>query len=298
MRAILVVLFMGLFLVQSGQTQQEGDSAQRGTEDQQAPAQSLYPPIRVEIVEDQAEANARKSREAESRQNEIDDLIAQRGMDDASQRMAFYSKWQTIAAWVGAFLVAGTLLLMIQANKAAVKAAGAAEQSNIDQRAFHIEQTRPFLDWDGEITAEVMNGPGGRYLFLRYKVANIGQSPAVNVRGHFKLCFPLFGQGSAKDTADFATSCTNEMGTAQQIIPHNASREFRHSGNKPAAIPDEGFNGWLVFFGVTYQRGGHDEVYYIARQLRIEPADARRAFNGRGTAKVKARLISGVDAAK
>ena len=86
-------------------------------------------PLPIEIVESQAAAEARERHEAEARQRDIADLAAQQGMNAATQamnaatqRMAEYAFWSTFLVAVGTAAVVWSLILMRQANGAAVAA--------------------------------------------------------------------------------------------------------------------------------------------------------------------------------
>lgn len=103
--------------------------AQVGESDEQrqsAPEQNLPQDPRwtlpVEIVEDQAEAEARKRREERAEQRELDELAAQQGMDESTEKMADYALYQTILIAIGTGALIYTLYLTRQANRAAVEA--------------------------------------------------------------------------------------------------------------------------------------------------------------------------------
>lgn len=109
----------------SGETQQQADSPQGQAESQQSPPEAFPAAIPVEIIEDKAEAEARKRGEAEAAEREKADLIAQEGMNAATQEintatkaMADYALWQTRAAWAGTILLVATLWLTIRTVKA------------------------------------------------------------------------------------------------------------------------------------------------------------------------------------
>ncbi len=109
-----VILALGLNVACGlGQAQEQTDGGESAAPTQEQPPPSLPLPFPVEIVEDYESAEARKRREAEAVQREKDDLVAQQGMNsatqamnDATQKTAFYS-----LIW--------TLFLTRQANKAA-----------------------------------------------------------------------------------------------------------------------------------------------------------------------------------
>ena len=106
-----------------GQSQGEAQNEQVQTTTQQEPAQTTPFSIPIQIVEDDAAAEARERREAETRQHDKDDLIAQQGMNaatqamnEATQRMAEYAFWSTLAIWIGTILLIGTLVLAVLTN--------------------------------------------------------------------------------------------------------------------------------------------------------------------------------------
>lgn len=159
-----------------GQAQEPSDNSEGQTTQNQQPTQSLPLPVPVEIIEDQAAADARKSNEAEARQREIDDLAAQEGMNAATQamkettnRMAYDSRQMAIATWVGVGLLTVTLLLTLQANSAA---RAAVDITGKVGRA----QTRPYL---GAKTADVSVTDKGVTCIV--SIENAGQSFANNV---------------------------------------------------------------------------------------------------------------------
>lgn len=111
-----------------GQAQQQTTTGQRQAGDEQSPTETYPLPFPVEIVEDQAAADTRQRGEEEARQREIDDLIAQQGMNEATrsinqatQEMRDYAHAQTILIAVGTVLLFVTLGLTWQANRAAVR---------------------------------------------------------------------------------------------------------------------------------------------------------------------------------
>ncbi len=100
-----IVLAIGLIAISSavlGQTDEQPQEPQRKTQQEQGPTQIAPIPLPIEIVEDDAESEARKRHEAEASEREIKDLIAQQGMNEATQamnrateRMAKYAFWST-----------------------------------------------------------------------------------------------------------------------------------------------------------------------------------------------------------
>ncbi len=122
-----VILALGLNVACGlGQAQEQTDGGESAAPTQEQPPPSLPLPFPVEIVEDYESAEARKRREAEAVQREKDDLVAQQGMNsatqamnDATQKTAFYSLLSTLLVAIGTALLIWTLFLTRQANKAA-----------------------------------------------------------------------------------------------------------------------------------------------------------------------------------
>ncbi len=175
-RAWVYAAALGLTVfASSGQAQQETQSEQGQPDTGQEPAQTLPVPLLVEIVGDEAEAEASQRREEEASQREIDDLVAQQGMNaatqamnDATQKMAFHSLLSTIFVGVGTVLLVATLLLTWQANRAAVKAVEITEEVG-------KKQIRAYVHTD-HVTTSVF--PAGPSINVRIGVKNFGQSPA------------------------------------------------------------------------------------------------------------------------
>ncbi|MGJ8624966.1 MAG: hypothetical protein ACSHW1_19660 [Yoonia sp.] len=132
----------------------------------------------MEIVEGPAAANARNASEEESRQREIADLVAQEGMNAATQSiktatndMRDYALYSTVAVWIGTALLLYTLWLTRQANNAAQRAVSVTEN-------IGAAQTRAYL----AISEVVRSGshfqqPSDIKLFVK----NFGQSGALEV---------------------------------------------------------------------------------------------------------------------
>lgn len=153
---------------------------QRGASAEQAPSDKPLPPVRVEIIEDKAEAEARKRREKESAQREISDLVAQEGMNAATKRMADYAFHQTWIVAIGTALLIGTLILTWQANRAAVAAANAAE------RTFYA-QHRPKLVVRQAIAP--INDPEDHTIVVVYTMSNVGDTECWITEGHIGIDF-------------------------------------------------------------------------------------------------------------
>ncbi|MEW4458989.1 hypothetical protein AB1K42_12890 [Roseibium algicola] len=181
----IIAIALGLIATSSlGQAQEEGGNADRQAQAQDEPAKPLFAPFRVEIVENNAEAEARDRSEEESKEREIRDLAAQEGMNRATQAMNAatqdmrnFALYSTILTGVGTVLVFATLLLMIQANRAAVKAAEASEGAVAETRRIGEAQVRAYLGFEvaaGDVAAN-------KRLSFTVKIINHGQSPAFEV---------------------------------------------------------------------------------------------------------------------
>lgn len=165
----------GLAGLALGQAQGEAQSPGNPAAVQQQPSGAARPPIPVEIIERPEAAKARESSEAESAQREKDDLLAQQGMNtatqamnDATQRMALYALFSTGLVALGTGLLFWTLMLTRQANQAARCAVKVTRE--MGQR-----QTRAYLNIS-EIYLK--NFEVGTPLAAVFTIINSGQSPA------------------------------------------------------------------------------------------------------------------------
>ena len=127
-RAWLLVTAIGLAssLVEA---QDQAGSPEDGTAGQEQPAGNLPLGFPVRIIEDDETAEARERSERQSEQREIDDLIAQQrmadatvAMNEATQSMKRAAWWSFGAVFVGTLLLIWTLFLTRQANSAAIAA--------------------------------------------------------------------------------------------------------------------------------------------------------------------------------
>ncbi|OUS19330.1 hypothetical protein A9Q95_13600 [Rhodobacterales bacterium 59_46_T64] len=174
-RSWLCVFALGLTFATSGQAQQQAQDEQEGASQQQQPTAELPIPIAVEIIEDQAAADTRKIRESESRQRDIDDLIAQQGMNestrsmnDATQEMRDYVYIQTVLIGLGTALLVVTLMLTWGANRAAVKAA-----------MVSLRVERPWIKVSIETGDELFGTPPDMWICYELSFENVGKSPAT-----------------------------------------------------------------------------------------------------------------------
>jgi hypothetical protein len=183
----IIALALGLTLGASGQAQQGSAPAEEQSSRHEQPAQEFPLPIPVQIIEDEETADARRSRDDEVRQREIADLAAQEGMNEATQRMADYAFWSTVFVAVGTALLVVTLLLTLQANRAARRAVEVADTVGNAQLRAYVD----FYDvlghpWTNK--AENHSGAPSGFIFLFY-YRNFGQTPARNCAGAVQVAF-------------------------------------------------------------------------------------------------------------
>ncbi|MEX0956029.1 MAG: hypothetical protein WDZ83_12555 [Rhizobiaceae bacterium] len=191
MRFLIVALFMVLASPVHPQ-ERGGDDGQGQAATEQQHSESAPWALPVDVIEDQAETDARKAREQRAEQRELNDLAAQQGMDSATQRMVEIAKWQNYATWLGSFLLFGTLLLMIQANRAAVQAANAAEAAVAETIRIGNAQIRAYLELHGESFPHERNLVRGGKAIIGAK--NVGSSPAIGLHVRtqtFITSFPI-----------------------------------------------------------------------------------------------------------
>lgn len=172
--AAVLVLWASCVQAQVDEPETAGQTGQ-----QDRPAETLPLPLPVDIIEDEAEAKARQAAQERAEQREIDDLAAQQGMDQATQRMVDLSEKQTWLIAIGTFLLFTTLLLTLQANRAAIRAAKAAERSVDVTQDIGQRQIRAYVTvWD----VHIHNFRKGGHPFIRYVIDNRGQTPATIVK--------------------------------------------------------------------------------------------------------------------
>lgn len=156
----VAAIAVGLMLALGGQTkpvpnQTETDASQTNAQEQWPPL-----PLPVQIVDEQAKKDARERAESEARQRDIDDVIAQQGMNDASQRMANAADLQTKIIFVGTVLVFVTLIVTALANKAAFAMVKTAEKTAERQlRAYVVARgpEREINDDEFDYTVDIVN---------------------------------------------------------------------------------------------------------------------------------------------
>lgn len=186
-RSWLYVAALGLIaLGGSLQAQEQSDGGQNGTGAEHQPSQPLPPALPVRIIEDDESARSRQTAEAESRQREIDDLVAQQGVNAATQTINEATQSMKRAAWVstglgvlGAFLLALTLHLTREATRAAREGTNAAREAIAVTRKIGEAQVRAYVSADA---IQVTNVFAGQVPVTEIVITNNGQSPAYRVK--------------------------------------------------------------------------------------------------------------------
>ncbi len=220
-----IVLALGLIAISSavlGQTDEQPQEPQRKTQQEQGPTQIAPIPLPIEIVEDEATAEARKRHEAEASEREIKDLIAQQGMNTATQamnrateRMAEYAFWSTIIVAFGTGLVFASLILMWGANRAAVTAVNVIRE--MAQRELRAYVNFTFIEVISDVDQMREDQPRNvRGYQLKVTVENAGATPAVDCNVYGDHCFV--------DAENFHTPVFNQTkdgGGQASIGPHS-----------------------------------------------------------------------------
>lgn len=160
-----------------GQAQEKTQNEQGQATTQQEPSKSLPFSIPIHIVEDKTATEARKTGEYKTSQREIEDLIAQQGMNSATQMMAQYAYWSTILVGFGTVLLIITLWLTRQANRAAQAAVEVT-------REIGEAQVRAYLTissinaWYATVQ---VNQKITKKWSIEFKLRNSGHTPARNI---------------------------------------------------------------------------------------------------------------------
>lgn len=174
----IVVAFGLIVFPLLGQAQDQSDQASGKTNQESHQPYKLPFTIGVDVVESKAAAEARERHESEARQREKDDLVAQKGMNAATQEintatqaMATYAYWSTALVGLGTALLFLTLYLTYQANQGA--------QAAVDvTRQIGEAQVRAYVQID-EIAPRFIKSNSGESdcmrIFIYWK--NTGQSP-------------------------------------------------------------------------------------------------------------------------
>ncbi|MHB0952583.1 MAG: hypothetical protein ACYC10_11695 [Allorhizobium sp.] len=180
---VYIIAFGLIVLAISGQAQDQPYQADRSGGAEQSEPYTLPFSVPVKIVEEDAEANARQRQEAEAGEREKRDLVAQEGMNAATQEinaatqaMAAYAYWSTVLVGVGTVLLFVTLFLTMQATRAARDAVSVT-------REIGEAQTRAYLEFH-EVSATVTDD--GSAILIKGSVLNSGNSPAVGATVQLK----------------------------------------------------------------------------------------------------------------
>lgn len=172
----IFLLGFAVLLPVLGQAQEDGQTANQPAE--QAEAEIEPPAFPVRITETEAEREARKRIQNEAAERERADLVAQEGMNTATQRMADDASLQTWFVGFGTLLVFGTLLLMIQANRAAIQAASAAQDSVTLMEEMSKRQLRAYVCVSN---VRIENFKVFEIPTITFEVRNHGPTPAMDV---------------------------------------------------------------------------------------------------------------------
>lgn len=215
-RSWMYVFTLGIALATSGQAQEQTEGPQGEASQKNEPSYETPLPFPVEIIEDQSASEARQRHEEESRQREIDDLIAQKGMNEATRAikdatvdMRDYALYSTLLVGFGTFLLIVTLWLTRQANRAAREAVDVT-------RVIGEAQTRGYLQFKK-----------GSFVLRTERVA-------VNLDNRFSLFFHNSGAtpihvrfGNA--TADI--KCDDKVVATVEFKPVEVEKEFGGNGD-------------------------------------------------------------------
>jgi hypothetical protein len=175
-RWVFAVAFSLTFLPAVGEAQEQTNGEQGQAEAKQSPSNGSPFAVPVEIVENEADAKARARREAEIRQHDIDDLIAQQGVNAATQAMRDYAYLQTWFVGLGTLLLVGTLFLTVQATNAA----------NAANQIARYEQ-RPWLTLKATNFSIHQFNDGTPAVRFEFDAKNVGNSPAKIISWGFAL---------------------------------------------------------------------------------------------------------------
>lgn len=171
--AIAIGLISFCFPVLGQEQQSKSPLRQENTEQQPSKPRR---PIPIQIIQDESAADARKSKEQEAEQREIKDLLAQEGMNRATQEinsatqvMRDYAIYSTWIVGFGTILLIVTLWLTYKAGKSAQDAIEITRETGRDQsRAYvHVEATE--LHWRSKEM---------EYPEIYVTIKNTGQTPA------------------------------------------------------------------------------------------------------------------------
>lgn len=243
-----------IVLCSSGQAQDQSDQTNGSANQQQAPSDNSFTPIPIYVIEDQATADARERHEEEARQREISDLIAQEGMNaatqamnEATQRMADYAWWSTFLVGIGTALLFVTLWLTRQANVAAQLAVR-------ETRRIGEAQVRAYVAWHScEVATVVSENHGATEIVqfaFRPQIQNTGQSPATLI--DLYADFSIFDSGVTPTVSiDAAKSKTKDIiGAGNTFGMARQSMTFQEAISIYQGIKSAYLTGWGRYFDI------------------------------------------------
>lgn len=187
----IIAVALGLSLPNLLQAQNQQEQTNQSPAIEQSQTDDPVFSFPVELIESQEAAEARERRERESTQREIDDLIAQQGMNAATQAMNEATQSMKNSAWVstglvglGTILLVWTLFLTRQANRAATEAVAIT-------RTMGIAEHRPYVDLEVRppISHWSIDDPSIIFWRLMVVINNSGNTPAHRLR--MRSCWRL-----------------------------------------------------------------------------------------------------------
>lgn len=184
----IAALALGLIVFAPlGQAQEQAGKPDREASQQNTP-QILPVPVPVQIIEDNKTAQARQRHEAEAAQREKEDLVAQKGMNaatqamnSATQRMACYALWSTILIGIGTALLVWTLFLTRQANRATVEAVEVTDKIGKRQLRAYVDAVSANIEFREPGPFYEIPAPSEYEIHASGVIKNTGQTPARNL---------------------------------------------------------------------------------------------------------------------
>ncbi|MEW9616803.1 hypothetical protein AB3G45_23635 [Shinella sp. S4-D37] len=212
---IIVVAFGLIVSPYLGQAQQHSDQTNREADQESDQAYKLPFTIGVDVVEKEAATKARERHEAEAREREKRDLVAQEGMNAATkeinaatQAMAAYAYWSTAFVGIGTALLFLTLYLTHRANQGAHSAVKVT-------REIGEAQVRAYVEID-DIKTSYEQRSGERAAIRSFvNWINTGQSPTRNLVWAIDHHLGLLPDNFAFVMSETATHGTSTIGAGR-----------------------------------------------------------------------------------
>jgi hypothetical protein len=217
---------------------------QSGKTDQATP--ETLPPLPIKKPGASKPVCDARCKAAENRQKA--DLIAQQSMADGTTDLVDLTFWQSVIGFLGLVALFYTLFLTRQSNKAAIKAATAAENSVLVASDTAELQLRAYVLLEN---ASVTNLAAGNLPNIAIKIKNFGQTPASDFH-HWAVVgfqpFPLDGELPKSDKS---------IPTTRAVIPPGGDVEGTISYNRFMTDSDiegiqKGEVGLYLFGFITY----------------------------------------------